>query len=215
MRGNQRRELQRELEIYRRLPPHRRLIRMLGEDVVDNDRRLLFEYMPRGDLRHFLRSDADITMERRLQWCAEAAEAVAYLHAHNVIHADIRPDNMLLDQELGLRLIDLCGSIDGKETLALESSRFFLPRDVRDYPHCSVTTDLFALGSSFYDIVTRKQPYAGMGDEEVEARYARREFPPVEKLPLGNIMRGCWMGGFGSAAEVLAAVEAEMKTPAE
>ena len=164
--------------------------------------------MPRGNLRQFLGSNTtNISLERRLQWCAEAAEAVQHLHSHNVIHADIRPDNMLLDQEFGLRIIDLCGSIDGKETLALESCRFFLPRDVSDYPHCNVTTDLFALGSSFYEIVTGEPPYADLGDEEVETRYSRKEFPQVKDLALGDIMQRCWMGEFGSATEVFVAID--------
>ncbi len=178
----------------------------------DSDQGLLFEYMPRGDLRQFLRSNVDITIERRLQWCAEAAEAVVLLHSYNIIHADIRPDNMLLDQEFGLRLIDLCGSINGKETLALESPRFFLPRNVKEYPYCNVTTDLFALGSSFYEIVTRKVPYANIeSDEEVQSRYMRKEFPPVADLPLGDIIQGCWMRNFCSAAEAHTAVAKEMK----
>ena len=186
---------------------------MLGfsDEVIDGDRGLLFEYMPRGDLRSFLRSDADIAMERRLRWCAEAAEAVTLLHSHNVLHCDIRPDNMLLDQEFGLRLIDLCGSIDGKETLALESTRFSLPRG-NEYPLCTVTSDLFALGSSFYEILTRKEPYADITcDEDVEAHYMRKEFPLVADLPLGDIIQGCWMGNFGLAAEIHAVIEKDIK----
>lgn len=44
---------------------------------------------------------------------------------------------------------------------------------MKDEMLCSVITDLFALGSSIYQIVTRRQPYEELSDEEVELRYAR------------------------------------------
>ena len=80
---------------------------------------------------------------QRLQWCIEAAEAVALLHSYDIIHADINPHNMLLLEHLGLKLIDMSGSsIDGKRPLCLESTRYFLPRSMKDAMRCSVSTDL-------------------------------------------------------------------------
>ncbi|TPX14822.1 uncharacterized protein E0L32_004931 [Thyridium curvatum] len=130
-----RKQLQREFEVYQRLPSHPRLIRMFGFSEPDDDgeRGLILEYMPNGSLKAALESDTDIPVERRVQWCVEAAEAVVHLHSYGIIHADIRPENMVLDARLGVRIIDFSGaSIDGKEALSLESTRFFLIRNVRD-----------------------------------------------------------------------------------
>src|SRR5262245_58019175 len=115
----QRRQLDREFEVYQRLPsPHNRLIRMFGFSD-DDDRGLVFEYMPNGNLRAFLESHTEIPMAQRMQWCVEAVEAVVLLHSYGIIHADIRPENMLLDGNHGLRIIDLSGaSIDGKRPLS-------------------------------------------------------------------------------------------------
>jgi len=166
--------------------------------------------MPKGSLRAVLESSTEISMKHRLRWCIEAAEAVVLLHSHGIIHADIKPENMLLDEELGVRIIDLSGaSIDGKEALSLESARFFLPRNVRDEAICNVTTDTFALGSSIYQIVTRKQPYESVESQEVEARYASKEFPSVAGVPFGDIIQRCWMCEFGSTVEVLNALKME------
>jgi len=154
--------------VYQRLPtPHNRLIRAFsfldddndggggGDD--DEDRGLVLEYMPNGSLSAFLESDTKISAAQQLQWCVETAEAVALLHSYGIIHADIRPENRLLDETLGLRIIDLSGSsIDGKPPLPLESTRFYLPRSRRDEMPCSVITDLFALGSSIYQIMARR-----------------------------------------------------------
>jgi serine/threonine protein kinase len=200
----QRRQLDREFEVYQRLPSsHNRLIRMFGFSD-DDDRGLVFEYMPNGNLRAFLESDTEISIAQRIQWCVEAVEAVVLLHSYNIIHADIRPENMLLDESYGLRIIDLAGaSIDGKRPLSLESTRFFLPRSMKDEMPCSIATDLFALGSSIYQIITCRQPYEDLKDEDVEARFARKEFPKVDGIQYGDVIRKCWMCEFDSAQEVL------------
>jgi hypothetical protein len=93
----------------------------------------------------------------------------------------------------------------------LENTRFFLPRSRGDELPCSVITDLFALGSSIYEIVTGEQPYVNLEDEEVEARYKRQEFPIVDGMSCGGIIKKCWMGEFNSAKAVEAALKVEMR----
>ena len=115
------------------------------------------------------------------------------LYSLGIIHADIKPENMLLDGRLGLRIIDMSGSsISGKSPLSLESTRFFLPRCRTDDMPCSVVADLFALGSSFYQIITGRQPYAELNDKEVEMRFGRKDFPSVSGIPFGDTIRRCW-----------------------
>jgi len=121
--------------------------------------------MPNGSLSTFLESHINISAARQLQWCVEAAEAVVLLHSYGIVYADIRPENMVLDETLGLRIIDLSGSsVDGKPPLSLESTLFYLPLSRKDEMPCSVITDLFALGSSIYQIMTRRQPYQDLND---------------------------------------------------
>lgn len=84
---------------------------------------IIFEYMPNGSLSSYVEFDVYNPLHRRLQWAVEAAEAVALLHSYNIIHGDIKPQNMLLYKHLGLKLIDMSGSsIDGKRPLTLEST---------------------------------------------------------------------------------------------
>lgn len=167
--------------------------------------------MPNGNLEAFLESRDEITLPQRLQWGIEAAEAVLLLHLHGIIHADIRLENMLLDDSLGLRIIDLAGaSIDGKPPLSLESTRYFLARNMQDEMPCSTSTDLIALGSSIYHIITRRKPYGDLHDEEVEVRYSQKHFPSVDGIPYGEVIRKCWECEFESAQAVLDALTADI-----
>jgi hypothetical protein len=54
----------------------------------------------------------------------------------------------------------------------MKSVRSFLPRETTSPP--TVTTDLFALGSAIYEIMTGYKPYEHFENKEVEERYLER-----------------------------------------
>lgn len=59
------------------------------------------------------------------------------------------------------------------------------------------------LGVAIYEITTWRRPFDELGDGdscEVDARYAREEFPPLEAgNPARGVIRRCWIEGFDSA----------------
>jgi len=132
----------------------------------------------------------------------QTAEALLFIHFNGAIHCDIHPNNFLIDEHLNVRLCDFAGSLFGDfDGGALESTRFFLPRDWRAPPN--EQSDLFALGSTMYYILTSHVPYEDLPDDEVAVKYERKEFPNVEVLPCGRAIEGCWTGDFKSAEDVL------------
>jgi serine/threonine protein kinase len=203
------RDIEHEYKIYQRLPSaHDRLLEMVRHSEEDG---LILEYMPNGNLREYLRTNAaDITLDQRLQWACDAAEALHLVHSYNVIHCDVKPQNFLLDSNLRLRIIDFSGSsIDGSYFSALESARFCLPRGW-EVPS-TVATDLFALGSTIYEIMTGTQPYAHCTDEEVEALFMEGTFPPVDGIACGELIKRCWHSEVQSAEEIRLSIKTEVQ----
>lgn len=201
------RDLEREFQVYQRLPRHDRLVEMIKYSPEDG---LFLQYMPRGNLREHLQSAATtITVSQRLQWAHDAAEALHLLHSHGIIHCDVKPENFLLDSSNRLRIIDFSGSsFDNVTGSAFEGTRFCLPRSMDD--ESTVRTDLFALGSSMYEIMTGCQPYNDLPDEEVEARYSQQIFPPLERLRCGRVIMACWKGEISTAKESMAMIQVEI-----
>lgn len=207
----------REVQEYQRLPSHERLPRMIQYSDDKLDGYIILEYMRNGDVQSHLASDIAIEYTqqlqwcRQLQWCIQAAEGIALLHSFRLIHADIKPENMLLDDSMFLRMMDLSGSsIDGLPPLCLESTRFFLPRPMDADMPCSITTDLFALGSSIYQIMQPRQPYADLDDEQVTQNYQNQNFPDVAGLPCGGVILQCWTGQSTSAAAVVHSLKSKL-----
>ncbi|KAB5515437.1 kinase-like domain-containing protein [Coniochaeta sp. 2T2.1] len=157
--------------------------------------------------------------------CEQAAEAVVYIHKKGVIHSDLRPENLPVDQIQGsymsLWLCDFGGStcarlgLDGGH---LPDTPFFDPRMKWE---STPATDIFSLGSIFYtnwpyrdsppewSSVQEKQAY----EAQVDGWFKQGHFPPVSHVIGGNVIRGCWDHQYKTAEEVLNAVRSEIVAP--
>jgi hypothetical protein len=111
---------------------------------------------------------------------------------------------------LRLRIIDFSGSsIDGKWASAIEGVRFCLPRPWEE--RSTVVTDIFALGSTIYEIMTGRQLYEELPDQEVETIYKQQIFPSVERVPCGEVIKACWHCEIKSVDEAMILIKNEME----
>lgn len=135
-----------------------------------------------------------------------------------MFQGDIRPTNILLDENFDIKLADIQGvlvSSDGNVILdgqARESSMYFMPRE-RDY--LEPRTDLFAFGSTIHFIMTGQVVFPDLvptehldfeeddrRDEEIHRRFVDGEFPQTSHMCTMVVQR-CWRGEYTSADEPL------------
>lgn len=85
---------------------HVNLVRLKGFCVEKRQRLLVLEYMNRGSLDEALFGGGPVLeWEQRFQIAVGAARGLAYLHSgchHKIIHCDVKPENILLNHNLGL-----------------------------------------------------------------------------------------------------------------
>ncbi|PYH99364.1 hypothetical protein BO71DRAFT_475276 [Aspergillus ellipticus CBS 707.79] len=83
----------------------------------------------------------------------------------------------------------------------------------------SEKTEIFAFGSTLYEMVTGDEPYSGKDESEIEDLYRRNIFPDITSIgPLGPVIIRCWTSDFHHVKEVAECIEAKNDTkpsPAE
>lgn len=126
-----------------------------------------------------------------------------------MLQVDIGPHNILLDQNNDARLSNFAGSsIDGSDPEVLPSHHSQHP--------CiripSVQSEIFALGSTFYEIETTKQPYHNRIEREVHTLFQAQHFPDTGSLVLGPVIEKCWHMEFSSVVEVIEDLK-KLQTP--
>lgn len=197
----ERRAYDREIRTYTRLGNHERIAHFeVQEEGLQLERGIC--------LRDFLQSPngSSIPLDSKLQWAQEAADGLAYIHSKGIVHADVGCHNMILDKFGHVKFIDFAGSgIDGEAPLVCYEWCSFQPTSEINF-----STDIFALGSMLFEIDSGKVPYSELAKDLemgtlvqiVERLFSDNQFPPVEKLTLGNIISGCWFGKYSSMLEV-------------
>ncbi|KAJ5751491.1 uncharacterized protein N7511_008456 [Penicillium nucicola] len=198
--------IQIEAQLLDALGSHPRVIASKG--LTDNG--LVLQRASNGSLIDYITSQSFIPLSTKLLWCKQAAEAITYIHGKRVIHCDINLRNLLLDENLNILLADFQGmlkSVDGGtilDGLSRECSKSYQPRAHGDY--ASVATDLFALGSAIYFIMTGHEVFPELDslqdDEEILSRFQNGLFP-TENHPCSQITEKCWKQQYRQAAEVV------------
>jgi serine/threonine protein kinase len=195
-----------EEQIFGILGKHPRIVQLKGK----HEDGILLEYLPNGSVERYLQNHAQISMKQRLSWGQQAAEGLAYIHTKNVIQRDVSVGNLLLDQDLSIKLCDFQGILlhpDG--TIALDGGS--RERTMSSMPHSDHNeldrkNDIFALGTALLIIITGQLPFPDldiMDEDEINRRFEAHEFPALGEFPGGDVVRNCWMGNYGDATKAM------------
>jgi serine/threonine protein kinase len=99
-----------------------------------------------------------ITLAAGLDIALKLTKAVAALHRAGIIHRDIKPDNIMLEPDGGLKLIDLGGArlrrFDEGESLEVPGTRSYMAPELFAGTPADEGSDIFALGVTLYRMFT-------------------------------------------------------------
>ena len=162
-------------------------------DVIDHQGlpTLLMDFVPGRTLAQLLKAELP-QQEETIRLFCEIVKGVAYAHKNGLVHRDIKPGNVLLDEttqpvcarvtDFGLvRVLDLPdGAV--RHTLVgatMGTLGFMAPEQLRDSRLVDARTDIFSLGALLYSMVTRCPPFVGVDQLEVMNATAACRYQPV------------------------------------
>ncbi|KAH8721591.1 kinase-like domain-containing protein [Phaeosphaeriaceae sp. PMI808] len=178
--------LQVEEQILEKLGEHPRIVQLKGKhaDV------LLLEYLPNGSVERYLQANPHTSLRQRLILGRQAAEGLAYIHTQHVIQGD----GKILHS-------DGTVALDGGSS---ERSMSSMPRSNCNYH--DYKTNIFALGTTLFVMITGQLPFPDLDtsdEDEIHRRFKNHEFPPLERLPGGEVIRKCWIGDYKNATGIV------------
>ncbi|KAK4406134.1 Receptor kinase-like protein Xa21, partial [Sesamum angolense] len=167
-----------ECEVLRNLR-HRNLTRVISSCSNHEFKALVLKYMPNGSLEQWLHSDdyfLDTTL--RLNIMIDVASALEYLHhglTTAVVHCDLKPSNVLLDEDMVAHLSDfgiakLLGddqSISYTNTLATFG---YIAPEYGSEGIVSTKCDIYSYGILLMETFSKRKPSDEMFDEELSIK---------------------------------------------
>ncbi|KAL8725048.1 MAG: hypothetical protein Q9166_007602 [cf. Caloplaca sp. 2 TL-2023] len=158
----------------------------------------------------------------RSQWMNALCSGVAWLESLGYAHGDIRPENILLNDEMHLKIADFdCINLIGSEFEACipPYGRVLGSEAGVDKGGAGLLgprTEQFAIGSTFFFMnysfeLYDDQDFGPAHGRTVVQRFREQLFPILYKLPeIDSIIESCWHGRFSSVAQLAAAVSAQI-----
>ncbi|KAF6778187.1 hypothetical protein AHF37_04152 [Paragonimus kellicotti] len=153
--------LKREIGIMQSMH-HANIIEM--KDTFETEREVvaITDYAE-GDLFQIIEDDGQLSEEIVRSIACQLVSALYYLHAHRILHRDMKPQNILLGQEGVIKLCDFgFARVMNLNSMVLTSIKgtplYMAPELVQEKPY-DHTADLWALGCILYELFVGKPPF--------------------------------------------------------
>lgn len=185
---------------------HPNLVEMIGYCEYAPDHGpifLLSNYVEGEDIDQYIKrfASSPARVEKICNAVCCVLDALDYVHSRGVIHRDIKPSNIMVENGYNVRLMDLgiarmnggnkfssTGFIGTPEYSAPEQ---LLREENNTELHINATTDIYALGITFYELLTGKNPMACSAEAETLAKQMKETLPADEQIPK-KLMQVIW-----------------------
>ncbi|CAK1588426.1 unnamed protein product [Parnassius mnemosyne] len=126
---------------------------------------VIMEYCQYGPLFEFLHSGVCFSPKQILKWAKEIAQGMSYLHSHRIIHRDLKSPNVLIADNLVVKVSDFGTSREWNDVSAIMSFTgtvaWMAPEVIRHEP-CSERVDVWSYGVVLWELLTQEVPYKNL-----------------------------------------------------
>ncbi len=166
---------------------HSNLVSVFDCDQFDGQYFIAMEYVEGMTLGQVLRKQGALPLPLALCFLNQAAAGLQYIHEKNIIHRDIKPDNMIIDACGALKIMDLGLAKDhfeGDHSMTVTgavmgSPHYMSPEQIHDSKTVDHRTDLYSLGITLYQLVVGQVPFHQSSAAAVCLAHLQEPIPSV------------------------------------
>ena len=154
-----------------------------GED--DGRPYIVFEYVEGETLKERIRRLGRLPITEAVAYAIEIARALGAAHARHIVHRDVKPQNVLIDEEGSAKVTDFGIArtleeegltVDGR---VLGTTDYVSPEQALGQ-HVTGQSDLYSLGIVLYEMLTGEVPFKGENQVAVAMKHVREAIPDVQ-----------------------------------
>ena len=146
---------------------------------------IVMEYVEGQDLKKLIKAEAPFPVDRMLNLAIQMCAGIGYAHRAGLVHADVKPQNILVTATDHVKVTDFGIAQVLSETQPRErqsivwgSPHYFAPEQAAGDPP-TPASDVYALGIVMFEMLTGKLPYAGIDQQSLALAHMREPVPHV------------------------------------
>src|SRR4030088_2546054 len=146
---------------------------------------IVFEYVEGETLKERIRRLGRLPVTEAVAYAIEIARALGAAHARHIVHRDVKPQNVLIDEEGSAKVTDfgIARTLDEEGLTAdgrvLGTTDYVSPEQALGQP-VTGQSDLYSLGIVLYEMLTGEVPFKGENQVAVAMKHVREEIPDVQ-----------------------------------
>lgn len=173
-------QLRQEVEVLRRIS-HPNIVRFRDLKKSASHFYLVLEFCAGGDLSQFLKEHGHVQEETARKFLTQIAAGICMLHRENVLHRDLKPQNILLsnsstDPVLKIADFGFARALQPQDMAATVcgSPLYMAPEILRHEPY-DAKADLWSVGAILYELLLGRPPFNGANPMQLLANIERSE----------------------------------------
>ena len=158
-------------------------------DVGEHDDHpyIVMEYLPGGSLADRLGRDGAQPLGRSLDWLGQAAAALDAAHASGVVHRDVKPANLLLDNDDRVKVADFgvasaVGLVSLTEVGTVVGTAGYLAPEQARGEKATPASDRYALAVVAFELLTGTRPFERESSTAEALAHVRAPIPPASSI---------------------------------
>jgi serine/threonine protein kinase len=187
-----RKRFTREALAAAKLSGHHNIVTIFDVDECEDGRPLIvMEYLPGGTVAERARKGR-VDRTEALDWLEQTAAALDDAHQAGIVHRDVKPANLLLDErnevhvgDFGIaRIVDESSAGMTVAGTVLGTAGYLSPEQARGEP-ATPASDIYGLGVVAYELLTGGRPFEGGSSTEEAAAHIHQPVPPASERGVG------------------------------
>lgn len=154
----------------------------VGED--EGQHFIVMEYIRGKTLKELIAARGAMDQQEALQIMDQLLAAIIEAHKNNIIHRDIKPQNILIKDDGTVKIADfgiatVSDAVQLTQTDTVLGSVHYLAPELARGEAASFQSDIYALGITLYEMLTGKAPYNGDTPVQIAMKHMREDIPSV------------------------------------